>query len=262
MTKIMGDPTDFDIETTGGNVLGFSHTNKFGRNIQVDSGITADIWDGGHTGDVSLIWVAPTQARKHDFKSSSGDDASGGLGARTVRFFGLPDWDTKETSEVITMNGTNNVATTNDYVIIHRIQVLTKGGTSSNVGVITATAQTDNTITAQIRAGQGQTQMSIMGVASTQTCFIGRVYGDVNKAGGATGLIDMSLMVNPEPDAELTNFNVLHTFGLQTVGTSALSIIFTSPKTFKGPGIIKIQSISGTNNMDVSAGFDTVLRDN
>lgn len=30
------------------------------------------------------------------------------------------------------------------------------------------------------------------------------------------------------------------------------------PKVFEGPGILKIQVLSGTNNMDVSAGFDIV----
>lgn len=34
------------------------------------------------------------------------------------------------------------------------------------------------------------------------------------------------------------------------------------PKKFVGPGIIKIQSTSGANDVDISAGFDIVLIDN
>ena len=162
MTKIFDKPLDFVLETARGNILGVTTYNKFGRNTDIDAGVTADIWDGGYTGDVSLIWVAPTQARIHDIKSSSSDDASAGVGARTILIFGLTDWDTAESTENITLNGTSNVATSNSYVIIHRMRVLTKGATSVNVGVLTATAQSNNTITAQINAGQGQTQMAIL----------------------------------------------------------------------------------------------------
>lgn len=261
------------LEIARGSVTGEKSENKFGRNIEVDSGVTADIWDGGHpvvAGGVSLIWVAPTQARIHAIVSTSLNDSdTGGVnpqsdGARTIRVTGLVDWDTKEVSEDIILDGTTSVNTTNSYVIIHRLETLTKGNNSSgpNVGVITATAAVDLTITAQIRASQGQTQMAIYGVPSLQTAEIGRLYGNVNKAGGAAGLVDITLVANPEPNAELTNFLTKHTFGLQTVGTSALTIPFYTPKRVRGPAIIKIQASSNTNDMDISAGFDVILADN
>lgn len=233
--------------------------NKFARNIEIDSAITADIWDGGHTGSVSLIWVAPTAARQHWINSTSGDDTSGGAGARTLRVYGLIDWDTPEITEHIVMNGTISVTTTQSYVMINRMKVLTKGATSSNVGIITAKAQTDLTTTSQIRAGQGQTHQSIFGMSSLETMYMGRLYANANKAGGATGFADVSLLVNPEPDAELTNFLSKHTFGLMTDGTSAHSINYYMPKKIEGPCIAKIQVFSGTNNMDVSAGFDSII---
>jgi hypothetical protein len=254
-------------------VTGMFSVNKFGRNIEIDSGVTADIWDGGHrigAGGVSLIWVAPTQTRIHAIVSTSDEDSdTGGIvaqgdGARTIRVFGLTDWDTNEVSEDIIMDGTNAVNTSNSYVIIHRILVLTKGDDAlgPNVGVITATAATDGTVTAQIRVSQGQTQMAIYGVPSTQKAYIGRIYANVNKSGGAAGLLDVSLLSNPEPDNELTNFLTKHTFGLQTVGTSAFTIPYYTPKVIEGPTIIKIQTSSNTNDMDVSAGFDLVLVNN
>lgn len=263
--KLVVIPEDFGLEVARDNVPGMSSINKFGRNIEIDSGVTADIWDGGHTlasGGVSLLWVAPTQARVHDIVSSSASDDDGGVGARTIRIYGLTSWDTKEVSEVITLNGTSNVATTKSYVIIHRMEVLTKGGTDVNVGIIKATAQTDSTITAQIQAGNGQTEMAILGIPSTQTAYVYIFYGEVNKAGGAAGVVDSCLMVNPEPNAELTNFIIKHRFGLQTVGTSSYAHNFNPPKKIEGPAIIKVSVPSGTNDMDVSAGFDIVLIDN
>lgn len=257
--------TPFELEAARGNIEGVAFVDKFGRNIEIDAGVTADIWDGGHTlvsgGSVSLIWVAPTAASKHNITSSSASDASGGVGARTIRVFGLPSWGAKEISEDITMNGQGNVAMQNDMVIIHRMRVLTKGATSVNVGIITATATSPSatTVTAQIRAGEGQTQMAIYGIPSTQTAYLGRFYANVNRGAGAAALLDVSLKYNPEPQTELTNFLTKHTFGLQTVGTSAFTIPYYVPKKFVGPGILKVQCTSGTNDMDVSAGFDLLL---
>jgi len=265
MSKVTRHPESTDspeLSVARGNVAGQSSLNKFGQNIEVDSGVVADIWDGGHTADESLIWVAPTAARTHQITSDSANDTSGGTGCRTLRVYGLTDWDTNEVNEDITMNGTANVATSNSYVIIHRMHTLTKGATASNVGTITATADSDSTVTAKIRPTLGQTLMAIYGVPSTQTLYIGRIYANANKAGGAAGLFDFKLLYNPEPDAELTNFLIKHTFGLQTVGTSAFLVPYFVPKKFAGPGILKIQCISGTNNMDISSGFDGILVDN
>lgn len=245
-----------------GNVPGMSSINKFGRNIEIDSGVTADIWDGGHTlanGGVSLLWVAPTAAAKHNIKSSSASDASGGVGARTIRIYGLPDWDTAEVNEDITMNGTTDVETVNSYVIIHRKKVLTKGATNVTVGVITATAKAPSatTITAQIRVGQGQTQMAMLGVPSTQKAYVYQVYANSNNNNAR-----MALLYNPEPDAELLNFIVKHPFSLLSAGTSGYLHSFQPPKKFTGPGILKVQGYTGINDTDVSAGFDLVLVNN
>ena len=254
---------DYLHEVAKGNFPGVSTINKYGRNIEIDSGVTADIWDGGKTlasGGTSLIWVAPTAAAVHNIKSSSASDASGGVGARTIRVYFLPDWNTAQKTEDITMNETADVPMTNLSVIIYRMKVLTKGATSTNVGLITATATapSDTTITARIEIGKGQTQMAIFAIPSTQTFYMDRFYANINKAGGATGLADVALLVNPEPDAELTNFLTRHTFGLQTVGTSAFLIPYTTPKIVVGPSIVKVQVVSGTNEMAVSAGFDGI----
>ncbi len=254
------------LEISRGNVTGMSGVTKFGRNIEIDSSVTADIWDGGHTvssGGVSLIWVAPTAARIHTIASTSANDDTGGTGANSIKISYLPDWDTVEATETVTGDLNAGIAMNNAAVIIHRMEVIIQStSTTINAGVITATAATDNTVTAQIRVGQGQTQMSIYGVPSTQTLKMGRLYANVNKAGGAAGLLDITLLANTAPDINTVPFLIKHTFGLQTVGTSAFSIPYYVPKQFSGPIIIKIQAESNTNGMDVSAGFDFVLINN
>lgn len=258
LTNMANDPL---LEIALGNVAGQSAVNKFGRTTNADSGILTDIWDRANTTDDQDIWVAPTQARTHQIVSSSASDDGdpAGVGARTIQLYGLTDWDTAEVSETITMNGTSNVATANQYVIIHRMKVLTKGATSSNVGTITATADTDGTVTAQINAGEGQTQMAIYGIPSISTGYMTGWYSSTN--GSVNVDADVEIVYNPEPDAQLTNFLTKETNSIRGSGSSFIYHPFAPYKSFPGPGILKIQATSDTANSDISGGFDMILVD-
>ena len=248
--------TNFALEVAKGNIAGHASVQKFGRNQDIASGAQEDIWDGGAT------WVAPTQARIHQIvsTSTSDDGAPVGVGARTIQVYGLTSWATKEVSEVIIMNGTTNVPTTNSYVIIHRMKVLTKGASDVNVGVITATADTDGTVTARMEIGFGQSQMAIYGVPSIQKAYVFRFYSNVLKAAG-TVEVDNLLLVNPEPDVELLNFIIKHTFANSNVSMNT-QIHLALPKVFAGPCIIKMAAIPDANSTDVGGGFDAYIVDN
>ena len=268
LDTLINNPTvrDFFFEVADGNVSGYTKVNKFGRATNVDSGVDTDIHDGANADsyptaalDDRDLWVAPTQARIHAIESTSANDTSAGSGARTIQVYGLTDWDTAETSEVITMNGTTPVNTTNSYVIIHRMKVLTSGGTNINTGTIYATAATDDTITAQINPQQGQTQMAVYGVPSTQTVFLNSYYASAIKGGQAIS-VAISLLLNPEPDSQTTAFQVKHTQGLATDGSSYVRHEAKPCMTFSGPCILKIQANASSNDTDVSAGFDLILK--
>lgn len=235
------------------------HVEKFGRSTNVDNGITTDIWDRANASNDQDIWVAPTVPRVHNLASTSASDALGGVGANTVFVYGLASWGSDEVSELVIMNGTSNVATKRAYVIIYRMEVKQKGATSMNVGVITATAVSDATVTAQINATFGQTQMAIYGVPSTHTAFMVQLYASFNKSAGATGAIDVSLVVNTTPDQELTNFTTKHTSGGITTGTSHFAHTFPTFKRINGPAILKMQAVGSANDLDVSAGFDLMV---
>jgi len=258
------------LEIARGNVSGITHINKFGRAFSGVQTTATDIWDRADTTPTQQIWSAPTQARIHTIVSTSDEDSeTGGTnpqgdGARTLRIFGLTDWDTAETSEDIIMDGTNGVNTSDSYVIIYRMKVLTKGPTNVNVGVITATAQTDDTVTAQINVSEGQTQMAIYGIPSTQTGYMVSYYASTNKQENPANVIsvDMRILVNQEPKAELTNFLVKHTQGLYSNGVSYWNHSFVPYFRITGPAIIKMQGISSTADTDVSGGFDIILVDN
>lgn len=256
---LAGDP---DLEIARGDLQRLKAVNQPGRSTNVDAAKT-DVWDGANATDDIKIWVAPTTARIHQIASSSASDdgSPAGVGARTIEVAGLTSWDTKEVSEIITLNGLTNVPTVNSYVIIHRMKVLTKGPTSPNVGVITATADVDGTVTSQINAGIGRTQMAVYGVPSIQTAFVKSYYATVIKNAAAVRIM-IELCVNPESDVELLGFITEHSFGLDSGGSSDIQHFFDPPFKFPGPTIIKVQADSSAANSDVSAGFDMILADN
>jgi hypothetical protein len=253
---IMGD---FALEAARGNVSGVAAVNIFGHAPTGVQTTATDIWDRADASPTQQIWVAPTTARVHAIVSSSvsDDGAPPGVGAQTIRVHGLTAWNTAETSEDITMDGTTNVNTANSYVIIHKMSVLTKGATNINVGTITATAATDATITAAILPGQGETHMAIYGVSSLHTAYIARRYAAVYEASAPR--VSCSLLVNPTPTTELLNFKTVHRFGLDAGATSSFTFAYNPYFKIAGPAILKTQGISSAVDTDTTTGIDLYL---
>ena len=250
------------LEIAKGNVDGHAGDTKFGRSSNVDDGTATDLWDRANATDNDPIWTAPTQARVHDIDSTSANDTLAGTGARVVQIYGLTDWDSKEVTEVVAMNGTTNVVTDNAYVIIHRMKVLEKGSTDTNVGTIRATAQTDSTVTAQINAGEGQTQMVVMGWSSSQILYLNGFDNTVQAVASGKEILTR-ILVNPEPHQELANFVTKFIFGVGGSGTTCYERKLSIPLKYPGPGIIKIQSQGvGGSDIDVSGSLDYTLVDN
>lgn len=244
-------PFDYYLEVARGNVTHAYGVNKFGSATNCDNGIATDIWDGANATTDQDIWVAPTVARAHVIASSHADDDVTGAGMRTVRIYGLPDWDTAEVSEVITLDGTTDVTTTNSYVIIYRMRGLTYGANETNTGYITATAVTDGTLTAQINPGNGQTQMMIFGIPSTQYMVFTHITAGLLKATGASTLADIDILVKDNPDDADSGWRVVSTFAMST--NARLDRIYTIPWKFEGPLIVKMQATSSADNATITA---------
>jgi len=244
-----------------GQIPGRSHINKFG---EAPSGIqttATDVWSRADATPTQQIWLAPTAARIHAIVSSSTDDDGdpAGTGARTIRIYGLKTWDTAESYEDITLNGTTGVNTVNSYVIIHRMKVLTMGAAGPNVGIISATAATDDTVTAVILAGDGQTEMAIYGIPSTKIALLHRWSVNIDKASGVVASTDYQLRVNENPNVQTTAFLRKDDLSVQSTGTNAAERIYAIPMRFDGPCIIKVQGVASAADVDGEAGFDLEL---
>ncbi len=141
-----------NLEIAKGNVPDHQLLHLTGYNSDVDA--AEDVWPNG--GD----FVPPTQARVHNIVSSSANDDSAGTGGRTINVMGIDSSGT-ELSETVTMDGTTNVATSGSYLMINSLSVLTAGTSLTNEGIITATAQTDSTVTSTIPANLGKSIQAI-----------------------------------------------------------------------------------------------------
>jgi len=246
---------DFFYEIAQNKIAGVVGDGKFGRNSDIKT-TEEDIWSGGG------VWVAPTQARIHQISSTSLNDTAAGTGARTIIVRGLQSWSLKQVSEVITMNGTANVPTVNEYVIINHMIVLSKGSASVNVGVITAIADTDGTVTAQINPDEGVDQMNVFGIPDIQTAYFKNYYVSFNKTSPSFGFVNVRGLINFEPEVERTNFINGHSNNLTSDGSSRFYHIFDPPIRLSGPFIFKIAASGNSQQSDVSAGFGLLLIDN
>lgn len=124
----VGTTEPFDLQVVRGQVAGHSSVIVFGYNQDVDTS-EETVWPNGglipHINTATVMKVS----------SSSANDTSAGTGARTVYIEGL-DGNYNVASETVTLNGQTSVNTTNSYVAINQMYVVTVGSTGYNEGNI------------------------------------------------------------------------------------------------------------------------------
>ena len=237
-----------------GNIPGRSTVNKFGAAPDGVQSTATDIWSRANATPTQQIWLAPTAARVHAIVSSSTADTG-----FNVRVYGLTSWDTAETSELVALNGTTPVNTSNSYVIIHRMKCIYTAAKTTNAGIISATAVTDGTVTAIIEIGDGQTEMAIYGVPSTQKALLHRWSCGIDKTAAAVVTVDFRLLVNENPNTQTVGFLRKDDMSLQSTGTNSNTRIYPIPPVYSGPCIIKVQGIGSAADIDGESGFDLEL---
>lgn len=102
-----------------GSVKGWKVVHKFGHNSDLSSSVE-DVWAAG--GVHSFL----TSATLLEVVSDSTNDTAAGTGARTVMLEGL-DGDLNEITELVTLNGTTAVPTTQSFMRLHRSYVASTG---------------------------------------------------------------------------------------------------------------------------------------
>lgn len=243
---------DTEALLAAGYISGISVVNKFGRNLDVDTGtVPEDIWGGGgvYTGfpDSALETISVS--------SDSASDTSNGTGARTVRLTGL-DTDYNIVSADVTLNGITPVATTQTFRRVHTAQVLTAGSGGVNVGIITFnhTTTTAN-VFLQMMPGRNQTNNSAYTIPAGKTGFIRRIFASTLST--SAGAADCAIWTRAFGGVyrQRRPFSVSNT--TNWIDDIYAGIAFTE----KSDIILRCISASA-NNMNIAAGYDMILVDN
>lgn len=241
--------SDFLIDAAVGKIPALTPVNLFGHNVDVDSGTVPEtVWTGGG------LWVPPTAARIHQIASSSANDTSAGTGARSVRLEGL-DADNLEITEDVTLNGTTNVATTKEFLRINNMFLLSAGSGKTNAGDITATADTDSTVTQRIAAGDSTSHSAFFSIPADDKAFIVAGFATIHRpTTTSSAMVEFALMV--ESGGVLLNAQRI---ALTATGASAINYLYRLPKVVVGPADIRIDvTYSTDSNVNCSAGLDFV----
>jgi hypothetical protein len=227
-------------EVAAGEIPDAAPVNQFGINTDVDKDIEEDVWDKGG------IWVKPTGAQVHDLVSTDAGDN------QTIHVYGL-DSSGDEHDELVVLNGTTTVSTVTDYITIFE---MVNEGPTDVAGTVTATAQTDGTVTAQITGANNQTLMAVYTVPSGKIGLVSNYYASVQNIAGPHGSVGIKVLVRPLGQV----WQLKHFMSISSTATNYSRHEFNPELSLASGSDIKISAIASASDLEVSAGFDMVLR--
>jgi len=167
-----GATEPFDLQVARGQIQGHSNFCQFGINTNVGQSAET-IWIG------SSVYSFPASASVMKISSSSADDvATTGTGAWTISIEGV-DADYAAVSETVSLNGQTAVNTTNSYLRVNRILVLTAGTGNSSAGTIyagtgTVTAGVPAVVVNQTGSASNESESAFYTVPAGYTGYIYR----------------------------------------------------------------------------------------
>ena len=190
--------SSFLLDVASGKYPTYKAGTKFGSNSEVDTNSDPeDVWNGG-----GIYTGQPTTgiAQTVTIESSDSSDNSTGSGARTVRILGL-DIDGNNIEEVLTLNGTSLVTSSNQYWRLSRAIVLTAGSDGYNNGelIIKHSVATTN-VFAVMPQFANQTAIAADTVPKGKTRIILSISSQIARANGSAGSANVRLLAR-EPGA-------------------------------------------------------------
>lgn len=222
----------------------YSINNKFGYNVAAGTS-QEEVWNVG-----GIESYLSTAEKMNIVSTSTNDDGDpAGTGAQTLTIYGL-DNDWSEINETVTLNGQTNVLTTNSYLRVFRMIVNTAGSTGSNVGVITASAQTSASTHAQINATDNQTlKINFSAPAGKYVLITGAEIGTAKNK-------DVEIRFKIRPFGETFQTKKVLNFYQATVSFEQFLPILIPPKSD-----ITITAVTGAGTAEVSTNIDYLLID-
>lgn len=206
----------FDTNVSLGLVPGYNVLTISGRSLGLVQSSFVSVWDGQST---IGTWMAPTADRIHDLVSTNANDTLAGVGAQKVLVQGVSGG--FFTTEIVEMAGLSNSPTANAYDMIHRMDVVQSGVDHINDGDISATAQTDTTVTALMLTGNNRTFSCIYKTPSNEVLLLDQFLASVERSTGGGTDSDFRIVSFLE-DLEILTASVV--ISTSAAGTTAIDV--------------------------------------
>jgi hypothetical protein len=185
-----------------------------------------------------------------------------GTGSSVVHLYGL-DGDGYEVEEFVVMNGTTSVATSTSFLKMHRMHSDGAASDTGNVGTITATAQTDATVSAQINPNNGTTLMCVYCVPRGKEGYLTQWSVSLSRTSGTSDTTaQMELIVHPDGIHNKMGARIQDVVTLGSGGTSSMSRVFEPHLHLTQGTEVYIEcTYASASNLLISGNFDIILKD-
>lgn len=203
-----------------------------------------------------ISWFNPSDGLRIDIPSEMSSYrvvSPSSTGAGAVHIEGL-DAAFNSQEEFLVLNGTTPVATLKLWSRMNRIRGIGTGSSHEVVGEVTATAQTDNTVTAAIIDGDNVSLTTVFTVPLDKDGFLIRWSGALAKK--TAGIANVRLRIGPT-DGTAYVYDVID---LNSAGSANFERCLGYSRLPGGVDIL-VEADVDSNDMSVSAGFDIILVD-
>jgi len=240
--------------------------------FSTDTVAVGDIVLNDTTQDHSIVTAVVSETElsvvkmHHGTFNSVGDSyrvvTAGSTGAVVAHIKSGLDSNFDQQSEFVVLNGQTDVETTKSYLRINRFHIHGAGSGGVNAGVISVTAQTDATVTAEIPTGFGQTLMAHYTIPRNYKAYITNVYATINKVSGTTPSADIVLWEHlwAGNTTSVGDGKFLHGYWGVTPQSSGTLKTYNPYKFVSEFADVWLAApaVAGTTP-DISAGFDLIL---
>lgn len=246
--------SDIRLDVARGLINGHKQMYKFGFNGALAADTEETVWDGSNT------YVYPSSAAVMYVSSSSTADDDGSTGATEIKVEGL-DENYNEVSETVTMDGRTQVATTTEFLRVHRafVTAVGSGGTAAGDIYVGTTGATNGVPTgdyyAKITQGENQTLQAVFTVPAGKTLYI-------DDASFSTGLSTGNKIVVFRLKKSVDGEDVMRTQLKKNVQEGTHTEHYSVPLAFAEKTDIEVTATSDVANAEASATFQGMLIDN
>jgi len=246
---LVGRPKDLMLEIARGKVSGMSHINKFGRNENIASGATEDIWDG------SAAYVFPATALMTKLSQTTDQAAYQG---ETVRIEGLDANMAAVRQDVIVddTDSTTPVVLATPLKRVNRMYCLSAVVTDSSIRLHN---DAENVNYSVIEPGNNQTLQAIYTVPAGKQAYVTGLYAAILAGGGNPTACDIKLWNTDNANGYAKQLKFV--FGIDLDFQAHFQHSFKPYKIFPAQSDIYVTGTTVAATASVSAGFDLILVD-